>query len=591
MRRIIQLLIINFTLFIVNCFATIHYVSHSGSNTPPYLTWETAADSIQSAINVCSPGDTVLVANGIYPENLVINNIPINLLGSSMDSTIIDGTALGNYTILISSNGNIENFNIYGKGDTSLVSRAIRSTKFYTTVEVKNCRISKAGVGIGMVGGDLIANNLYMNKLTRGFNLFGESQNYVDNSVLVLDKENSIGIDIGYAPNVDNFITNNIIIMTDTNGTGNGRGIITGTSKRVYIYNNLISGRFPVNIDLGNDIQDTAFVINNTILYQATNGPGSIETGVSKTIVNNVIMGKNHRGIYSNGSTKSNYNIFWKNGQDLNGLSYGDSDMVRDPMFVKDTLPNPNLDFDYHLQAFSPGIDKGDSAIKDVDGTRSDIGMFGGPYGQSYTSQDLAPRPPVNLSAIVDTNGILLKWNKNTEADTAYYKVYRDTVNNFIIDSAKIIGTPADTFFTDIPLKGMNHLVYKITAVDKQGNQSGPSTEVAVTITAVKNYPTVINDYELYQNYPNPFNPATKIGYRLKENGYVKLMVYDILGRLVKVLVNKYQAAGYYEVEFRGQKSEAGSQLASGIYIYRIEVIGKGNIPKFTDMKKMVLIK
>ncbi len=50
--------------------AEIRYVSHSGSNTPPYITWETAADSIMSAINISSFGDTIYVANGVYEEQV-----------------------------------------------------------------------------------------------------------------------------------------------------------------------------------------------------------------------------------------------------------------------------------------------------------------------------------------------------------------------------------------------------------------------------------------------------------------------------------------------------------------------------------------
>ena len=104
-----------------------------------------------------------------------------------------------------------------------------------------------------------------------------------------------------------------------------------------------------------------------------------------------------------------------------------------------------------------------------------------------------------------------------------------------------------------------------------------------------------ITDYVLYQNYPNPFNPSTKIGYQLKQRAYVKLMVYDIKGELVSVLVNKEQNAGYYEVEFSSssiQNPESSIRsLASGIYLYRIEVIGEGKIPVYTEMKKMLLIK
>ena len=80
------------------------------------------------------------------------------------------------------------------------------------------------------------------------------------------------------------------------------------------------------------------------------------------------------------------------------------------------------------------------------------------------------------------------------------------------------------------------------------------------------------------------------------ERGYVKLMVYDIKGELVNILVNEVKDAGYYEAEFGSdtgyRKPETGiGHLASGIYIYRIEIIGEGNIPRFSDMKKMILLR
>ena len=69
-------------------------------------------------------------------------------------------------------------------------------------------------------------------------------------------------------------------------------------------------------------------------------------------------------------------------------------------------------------------------------------------------------------------------------------------------------------------------------------------------------------------------------------------MVYDIKGELVTVFVNKEQTAGYYEAEFNvGNGLPSVPNLASGIYLYRIEVIGEGNIPVYTEMKKMFLIK
>ena len=263
-------------------------------------------------------------------------------------------------------------------------------------------------------------------------------------------------------------------------------------------------------------------------------------------------------------------------------------------MFVKDTIPRYGGSWDYHLQAYSPAIDKGDPTILDPDGSRSDIGMYGGPFGEIYTYQDLAPRQPRNLSAVVDSGRVILRWKKNTEADTSHYNIYRSTTSNFTIDSTKLIGSTKDTSFINTYLPIYERLYYKITCVDRQGNQSQPSEEIVINLTSISEYPTVVNDYYLYQNYPNPFNPSTKIGYKLKDRGYVKLMVYDIKGEQIAVLVNQEQEAGYYEVEFgvgNGLLSVPDTGIASGIYIYRIEVIGEGNIPVYTEMKKMMLIK
>jgi hypothetical protein len=85
--------------------------------------------------------------------------------------------------------------------------------------------------------------------------------------------------------------------------------------------------------------------------------------------------------------------------------------------------------------------------------------------------------------------------------------------------------------------------------------------------------------YRLSQNYPNPFNPTTTIKYGLPKPGNTKLVVYDILGRVVTTLVNEYKTAGTYSVNFDG------NNLASGIYFYSLE---SGN---YKETKKMLLIK
>ncbi|NWG29274.1 MAG: T9SS type A sorting domain-containing protein, partial [Ignavibacteriaceae bacterium] len=183
---------------------------------------------------------------------------------------------------------------------------------------------------------------------------------------------------------------------------------------------------------------------------------------------------------------------------------------------------------------------------------------------------------------------------KNTEADFGYYKIFYDTTKNFQVDSTKLISSQPDTFYYFVIPPETDSLYFKLTAVDNQGNESNPSEEVGVLITSVKDEWKPVNNYILYQNYPNPFNPSTKIGYKLKEKGYVKLYVYDVKGELVSVLVNEVQEAGYYEVEFDtgSPMPDTGIRnLASGVYIYQIFVSNENRIPVFSDIKKMVFIK
>jgi hypothetical protein len=90
---------------------------------------------------------------------------------------------------------------------------------------------------------------------------------------------------------------------------------------------------------------------------------------------------------------------------------------------------------------------------------------------------------------------------------------------------------------------------------------------------------SVILKYNLAQNFPNPFNPSTLITYSIPTSSNVIINVYNILGELIKTLVNEYQEAGSYKVNF-----DAGG-LSNGIYFYKIQ---SGN---FAAIKKMLLLK
>ena len=83
----------------------------------------------------------------------------------------------------------------------------------------------------------------------------------------------------------------------------------------------------------------------------------------------------------------------------------------------------------------------------------------------------------------------------------------------------------------------------------------------------------------LDQNYPNPFNPSTVITFSLPTSENVSLKVYDILGREVSTLVNKWMRAGNHTVSFNGSK------LSSGMYVYRLTTGGMSLVKKMLLQK------
>lgn len=88
--------------------------------------------------------------------------------------------------------------------------------------------------------------------------------------------------------------------------------------------------------------------------------------------------------------------------------------------------------------------------------------------------------------------------------------------------------------------------------------------------------------FKLAQNYPNPFNEQTNIEYEIKNTGFIKLEIFNILGERVNTLINKYMPAGKYTAHF--DASVLGG-LASGIYLYRLST------EDGTTQKSMILLR
>ncbi|MFZ1082004.1 MAG: T9SS type A sorting domain-containing protein [Candidatus Kryptoniota bacterium] len=144
--------------------------------------------------------------------------------------------------------------------------------------------------------------------------------------------------------------------------------------------------------------------------------------------------------------------------------------------------------------------------------------------------------------------------------------IITDTGKGYLVNHLNYISGRSNVWYVNLGHLYLYHLV--------QGANIGTIASVASN-----NGNGIPDSYELLQNYPNPFNPSTIISYQLPVNGTVTLKVYDVLGREVKTLVNERQNAGSHSATFNG------SNLPSGVYLYRLQA---GN---FGKTKKLVILK
>ena len=91
-------------------------------------------------------------------------------------------------------------------------------------------------------------------------------------------------------------------------------------------------------------------------------------------------------------------------------------------------------------------------------------------------------------------------------------------------------------------------------------------------------------EFALYPNFPNPFNPRTTIRFTLPESGPVRLSVYDVLGRQVRLLADQSFSAGVHDLPWDGRDQD-GRAVGSGVYFYRIDASA------WTQRRKMLLLK
>ena len=191
---------------------------------------------------------------------------------------------------------------------------------------------------------------------------------------------------------------------------------------------------------------------------------------------------------------------------------------------------------------------------------------------------------PVLMSAFnytIQGRDVLLDWTTTYEINNSGFEIDRMNSNTNSWEKIGFVtgkgtsNTPNNYSFKDVSLN-TGVYQYKLKQIDYNGNFEFFNLSNAVNIGSP-------NTFGLSQNYPNPSNPASKIDYQLPSDGRVKLALYDLTGKEIRVLVDEQQQAGYYSVRFDG------TSLASGVYFYRI--FYKGESGSYTKTMKLVLIK
>ena len=158
---------------------------------------------------------------------------------------------------------------------------------------------------------------------------------------------------------------------------------------------------------------------------------------------------------------------------------------------------------------------------------------------------------------------------------------YRSTVVDIETGRAATVGDIlAISAQSPNPFVGVEPLRYTVTAEDVKRSLIQLPELVAYEIPA---------ETQLLSNYPNPFNPETWIPYRLAEDAFVTLTIYDLSGQIVRTIDVGHQTAAVYENRSKAVywdgRNGLGEQVASGVYFYHLSA------GDYSATRKMVILK
>lgn len=212
----------------------------------------------------------------------------------------------------------------------------------------------------------------------------------------------------------------------------------------------------------------------------------------------------------------------------------------------------------------------------------------------SATNDQSLPVELTSFTGFAEEKQIVLSWRTESEVSNAYWIIERKEVTE---DLSKALGyqsilttegqgtksSATDYSQVDEAIETGKTYMYRLADVSMNGIVSYHK-EIKVTAA-------LPDKFALKQNYPNPFNPSTTLRYDLPMAAKVTIKIYNILGQEVYTLVdNKVMGPGYHKAVWNSINKN-NSKVASGIYIYRISANSLNTKDRFTQSRKMILIK
>jgi len=585
-----KILILIVATLATSLFAQTHYVNKTGSSIPPYSSWNTAANSIQDAIDISASGDSILVDEGTYYEMIRINT-PLILSGVSSEKVIIDASEISDTTFFSHENLNISGFTFKGSGnedqDYTIGTFVVGDTNYVSDCDFRDCVFGLVTIRTTTIS-ECVFNDCY-NAINSGD--FTKSHTLtISNCIFYITRN-------GLALNASPF--NKVVITGNRFHSASFEGMLSVFANAFDVNTMIFKNNQSINakkntIYLEMSVNDSLIIENNTMVSQTKDfivGAAIYVRWPQYARIRNNIFSDCYRNMIINPSPTSEvevgYNMYW-NIEHQDSVYIAESDYFdQAPGFY---IPYADYDepVDLRLEKYSPAINAGDPSLLDKDGTRSDLGAFGGPGGISYEYPVWALPAVTNLEYNFEIGDpvIELNWDSLQVDDLFRYRVYRDTVYPSGINEESFLAYSDSCEYTDNNIGSESRYYYYVVGEDTVGRLGEISNIAVVVLTGVDDdgeiQPT---ENILYPNYPNPFNPETRINYQLKEESRVLLEILDIKGERVAVLVDGIQNHGEHTAIFNG------SDLSSGVYVYRLQIIKDKGKTIYSQGKKMLLLK